>query len=162
MFLTTVGVGALLARVGRERVFVVIPAAISVAALFARAAVEAEATWVYGALWILQALPRSPAYSRSGGSPVVSDTRRAKRFFPLIAAGGVVGLIVGGLAAGPLAATVGSENLLLVWAAVGRCGGRGVAARLHTAADRQRHVHGAGGRAFSPPSPTLRASPHAG
>ena len=36
MFLTTVGVGALLARVGRERVFVVIPAAISVAALRAR------------------------------------------------------------------------------------------------------------------------------
>ena len=58
MFLTTAGVGVLLARVGRARVFVVIPAAISVAALVGRAALEAEATWVYGALWILHAMVR--------------------------------------------------------------------------------------------------------
>jgi HEAT repeat protein len=119
MFLTTVGVGALLARVGRERVFVVIPAAISVAALLARAAVEAEATWVYGALWILQSVAEFTCLLAIWGlAGLVSDTRQAKRFFPLIAAGGVVGLIVGGLATGPLAATVGSENLLLVWAAL--------------------------------------------
>ena len=117
MFLTTVGVGALLARVGRERVFVVIPAAISVAALFARAAVEADATWVYGALWILQSVAEFTCLLAIWGlAGLVSDTRQAKRFFPLIAAGGVVGLIVGGLATGPLAATAGSENLLLVWA----------------------------------------------
>jgi HEAT repeat protein/MFS family permease len=119
MFLTTVGVGALLARVGRERVFVLIPAAISVAALFARAAVEAEATWVYGALWILQSVAEFTCLLAIWGlAGLVSDTRQAKRFFPLIAAGGVVGLIVGGLATGPLAATAGSENLLLVWAAL--------------------------------------------
>ena len=119
MFLTTIGVGALLARLGRERVFVVIPAAISVAALFARAALEAEATWVYGALWILQSVAEFTCLLAIWGlAGLVSDTRQAKRFFPLIAAGGVVGLIVGGLATGPLAATVGSENLLLVWAAL--------------------------------------------
>jgi HEAT repeat protein/predicted MFS family arabinose efflux permease len=119
MFLTTVGVGALLARVGRGRAFVLIPAAISVAALFARAAVEAEATWVYGALWILQSVAEFTCLLAIWGlAGLVSDTRQAKRFFPLIAAGGVVGLIVGGLATGPLAATIGSENLLLVWAAL--------------------------------------------
>ena len=119
MFLTTVGVGALLARVGRERVFVVIPAAISVAALVGRAALEAEATWVYGALWILQSVAEFTCLLAIWGlAGLVSDTRQAKRFFPLIAAGGVVGLIVGGLATGPLAATLGSENLLLVWAAL--------------------------------------------
>ena len=119
MFLTTVGVGALLARVGRERVFVLIPAAISVAALCARAAVEAEATWVYGALWILQSVAEFTCLLAIWGlAGLVSDTRQAKRFFPLIAAGGVVGLILGGLATGPLAAAVGSENLLLVWAAL--------------------------------------------
>src|SRR5829696_8923010 len=119
MFLTTVGVGVLLARVGRERVFVLIPCAISVAALFARAAVEAEATWVYGALWILQSVAEFTCLLAIWGlAGLVSDTRQAKRFFPLIAAGGVVGLIVGGLATGPLAATVGSENLLFVWAAL--------------------------------------------
>jgi HEAT repeat protein len=117
MFVTTAGVGALLARVGRERVFVVIPAAISVAALVGRAALEAEATWVYGALWILQSVAEfSCLLAIWGLAGLVSDTRQAKRFFPLIAAGGVVGLIVGGLITGPLAAALGSENLLLVWA----------------------------------------------
>jgi HEAT repeat protein len=119
MFLTTVGVGALLARVGRERVFVVIPGAISVAALVGRAALEAEATWVYGALWILQSVAEFTCLLAIWGlAGLVSDTRQAKRFFPLIAAGGVIGLIMGGLATGPLAATLGSENLLLVWAAL--------------------------------------------
>jgi HEAT repeat protein len=117
MFVTTAGVGALLARVGRERVFVVIPAAISVAALVGRAALEADATWVYGALWILQSVAEfSCLLAIWGLAGLVSDTRQAKRFFPLIAAGGVVGLIVGGLITGPLAAALGSENLLLVWA----------------------------------------------
>src|SRR5918995_6383969 len=119
MFLTTAGVGALLARVGRERVFVVIPAAISVAALVGRAALEAEATWVYGALWILQSVAEFTCLLAIWGlAGLVSDTRQAKRFFPLIAAGGVVGLVAGGLATGPLAAILGSENLLLVWAAL--------------------------------------------
>jgi MFS family permease len=119
MFLTTVGVGALLARVGRERVFVVIPAVISVAALVGRAALEAEATWLYGALWILQSVAEFTCLLAVWGlAGLVSDTRQAKRFFPLIAAGGVVGLIVGGLVTGPLAAALGSENLLLVWAAL--------------------------------------------
>ena len=119
MFLTTAGVGALLARVGRERVFVVIPAAISVAALVGRVALEAEATWVYGALWILQSVAEFTCLLAIWGlAGLVSDTRQAKRFFPLIAAGGVVGLVAGGLATGPLAAILGSENLLLVWAAL--------------------------------------------
>ena len=119
MFLTTGGVGALLARVGRERVFVIIPAAISMAALVGRAALETETTWVYGALWILQSVAEFTCLLAIWGlAGLVSDTRQAKRFFPLIAAGGVVGLIVGGLVTGPLAATLGSENLLLVWAAL--------------------------------------------
>jgi HEAT repeat protein len=119
MFLTTAGVGVLLARLGRERVFVTIPAAIAVAALVGRAALEADATWVYGALWILQSVAEFTCLLAIWGlAGLVSDTRQAKRFFPLIAAGGVVGLIVGGLATGPLAAALGSENLLLIWAAL--------------------------------------------
>src|SRR5918992_6149207 len=119
MFLTAAGVGALLARVGRERVFVIIPAAISVAALVGRAALETEATWVYGALWILQSVAEFICLLAIWGlAGLVSDTRQAKRFFPLIAAGGVVGLVVGGLVTGPLSAALGSENLLLVWAAL--------------------------------------------
>ena len=58
-----------------------------------------------------------------GAAGAVTDTRRAKRLFPLFAAGEILGSVVGGLLTGPLAATIGARNLLLVWAAclVGAC-----------------------------------------
>jgi HEAT repeat protein/predicted MFS family arabinose efflux permease len=127
MFVTTVGVGALLARFGRSRAFLVIPALISVTAVLGRAALEKDATWVYTTLWIVQSVAEfTGLLSVWGLAGLIADTRQAKRFFPVIAAGGVVGLVVGGVATGPLAATLGSENLLLVWA--GLMGGATVVA----------------------------------
>jgi HEAT repeat protein len=117
MFLTTVGVGVLLARVGRSRAFLVILAIISVTALAGRAALETEAAWIYSALWLVQSVAEFTGLLAVWGlAGLVADTRQAKRFFPLIAAGGVVGLVMGGAATGSLAAAFGSENLLLVWA----------------------------------------------
>ena len=52
-----------------------------------------------------------------GLAGIVTDTRQAKRFFPLIGAGGVLGYVVGGLVTKPLAAWFGTPNLLLVWVA---------------------------------------------
>src|SRR5215203_725900 len=136
MFATTVGVARLLGRVGRERTFVVILVAICLTALAARAALEAPADWVYGVLWVTQSVAEFTGLLAIWGlAGLVADTRQAKRFFPLISAGGVVGLVVGGLATGPLAAALGSENLLLVWA--GLMGGAALLAwrlvSLHTA-----------------------------
>ena len=51
-----------------------------------------------------------------GDRGLVTDTRRAKRLFPLFAAGGILGSVVGGLD-GLLARWIGTENLLFVWAA---------------------------------------------
>ena len=119
MFATTVGVARLLGRVGRERAFLVIPGAISVTALAGRASLEADAAWVYGVLWVVQSVAEFTGLLAIWGlAGLIADTRQAKRFFPLISAGGVVGLVGGGLVTGPLAAAVGSENLLLVWAAL--------------------------------------------
>lgn len=127
MFVTTVGVARLLARVGRERAFVVILAAICPTALAARAALEAPADWVYGVLWVIQSVAEFMGLLAVWGlAGLIADTRQAKRFFPLISAGGVVGLVGGGLATGPLADALGSENLLLVWA--GLMGGAAVLA----------------------------------
>ena len=50
-----------------------------------------------------------------GLAGIVTDTRQAKRFFPLIGAGGVLGYVIGGLATKPLASAIGAPNLLLVW-----------------------------------------------
>ena len=47
---------------------------------------------------------------RLGLAGLVADTRQAKRYFPVIAAGGVMGLVVWGVATAPLAATLGSSR----------------------------------------------------
>ena len=52
-----------------------------------------------------------------GTAGVVTDTRRAKRLFPLFAAGEILGSVAGGLVTQPLVGVIGTENLLLVWAA---------------------------------------------
>jgi HEAT repeat protein len=119
MFATTLGLAVLLTRVGRARAFLLIPAAIIVAALGSRAALEAGAPWVYAVLWLVRNIAQSTLILAVWGlAGLVADTRQAKRWFPVIAAGGVMGLVIGGVATAPLAATLGSSNLLLVWAAL--------------------------------------------
>jgi ATP:ADP antiporter, AAA family len=130
MFATTLGVTVLFTRVGRARAFLLIPILIFAAALGSRAALEAGASWVYGALWLVRNITQSTLILTVWGlAGLVADTRQAKRYFPVIAAGGVMGLIIGGLATAPLAATLGSANLLLVWAAL-VAGATGLAWRL--------------------------------
>jgi AAA family ATP:ADP antiporter len=130
MFATTLGLATLLARVGRARAFLLIPAIIIVAALGSRATLEAGASWVYAALWLVRNVAQVTLILAVWGlAGLVADTRQAKRFFPVIAAGGVMGLVVGGVVTAPLAATLGSANLLLVWAAL-IAGTAGLAWRL--------------------------------
>jgi HEAT repeat protein len=119
MFATTLGLAALLARVGRARAFLLIPAVIVAVALVSRAALEASGPWVYAVLWLVRNIAQSTLILAVWGlAGLVADTRQAKRYFPVIAAGGVMGLVVGGVVTAPLAATLGSTNLLLVWAAL--------------------------------------------
>jgi HEAT repeat protein len=119
MFATTLGLTALYARIGRARAFLLIPMLIFAAALCSRAALEASASWVYGVLWLVRNVAEfAQILAVWGLAGLVTDTRQAKRYFPVIAAGGVMGLIVGGLGTRPLAAAMGSANLLLVWAAL--------------------------------------------
>jgi AAA family ATP:ADP antiporter len=130
MFATTLGLATLLARVGRARAFLLIPAIIIVAALGSRAALEAGASWMYAALWLVRNVAQFTLILAVWGlAGLVADTRQAKRFFPVIAAGGVMGLVVGGVVTAPLAATLGSANLLLIWAAL-IAGTTGLAWRL--------------------------------
>jgi len=130
MFATTLGLAALLARAGRARAFLLILAVVLAAALGSRAALEAGASWVYAALWLVRNIAQSTLILAVWGlAGLVADTRQAKRYFPLIAAGGVMGLVVGGVATAPLAATLGSANLLLVWATL-VAGATGLAWRL--------------------------------
>jgi HEAT repeat protein len=130
MFATTLGLATLLTRAGRARAFLLIPASIIVVALGSRVALEAGASWVYAALWLVRNVAQFTLVLAVWGlAGLVADTRQAKRFFPVIAAGGVMGLVLGGVVTAPLAATLGSANLLFVWAAL-VAGATGLAWRL--------------------------------
>jgi HEAT repeat protein len=116
MFAASLGVTALLSRFGRGRTFVLLPLSIGVTAAAARIGLTSGAKWIYAVLWLLAAMSQfTIALSIWGLAGIVTDTRQAKRFFPLIGAGGVLGLVVGGLITKPLASGIGAENLILVW-----------------------------------------------
>jgi hypothetical protein len=116
MFLATLGVSALLGRLGRGRSFLLIPSSIAVIAGAARVALAADADWIYPALWLLRgAAEFLLGLAVWGLAGLVTDTRQAKRFFPLIGGAAVLGQVVGGLATRPLAPWLGTNNLILVW-----------------------------------------------
>lgn len=118
MFLATLGFGWLVVRLGRGRACIVIPISIAAFALAGRAAIAADVAWITQALWLLQGVGYFVlGLTVWGLAGIVTDTRQAKRFFPLIGAGSVLGYVIGGLVTKPLATWLGTSNLLLVWVA---------------------------------------------
>lgn len=118
MFGVTSGFGPLVARVGTARASIAIPAVMALLVVAGRGALAAEVGWITQALWLLQGAGYFVlGLAVWGIAGVVTDTRQAKRFFPLLGAGTVVGSVAGGLATRPLAAWIGTENLLFVWLA---------------------------------------------
>jgi HEAT repeat protein len=83
----------------------------------ARAILLADLRWFYPALWLVMMVIWTVQLMVSWGlAGAVHDTRQAKRLFPLFGAALILGAVVGGLGTGPLAAWIGPENLILVWA----------------------------------------------
>ncbi len=118
MFLLTIAFGALLGRLGRGRACLSIPVALALVAAAGRIALASDIAWITQALWLLQGAAQFlVSLAVWGLAGLVTDTRQAKRFFPLIGAGGVLGYVLGGLVTSPLATWIGSPNLLLVWVA---------------------------------------------
>ncbi len=112
------GVTALLSRVPRQALYVAVPLLVSVILILARVALLSESRWLYPALWlgkeVLNILIGLVIWGIAG---VVCDTRQAKRLFPLFNASRILGQVVGGFVTGVLVAAIGTENLLLIWAA---------------------------------------------
>ena len=73
--------------------------------------------WVYAVVWVsTQAIIWVTFTVLWNGAESACDTRQAKRLFPLFAAGGVFGGVVGNLLSGPIASWLGAQHLLLVQA----------------------------------------------
>jgi HEAT repeat protein len=86
--------------------------------VLARTSLWLGASWLYPVLWlVMMVLWTSQVMASWALAGAVSDTRQAKRLFPLYGAGLIAGGAVGGLATGPLADVVHAENLLWVWGA---------------------------------------------
>jgi HEAT repeat protein len=84
----------------------------------ARGTLSLDVAWFYPALWLaMMVLWTSQVMGSWALAGAVSDTRQAKRLFPLYGAGLIAGGVLGGLTTGPLADAIHSENLLWVWAA---------------------------------------------
>jgi HEAT repeat protein/ATP/ADP translocase len=117
-FLVMTMLSPLIARSARGRFATLAPLALSVVVLGMRALALTEQRWGYPVLWLVMMVVWSVSVlSAWAVAGAVHDTRQAKRLFPLYGSGLVVGIVVGGLATGPVAAWLGTENLLFVWAA---------------------------------------------
>jgi CRP/FNR family cyclic AMP-dependent transcriptional regulator len=105
-----------LARADRRRAYVAMPLLLAFLVIIERVILAAHPGWIYPVLWLTVTLDwLLQAVFLWGAAGLVTDTRRAKRLFPLFAAGGILGSVIGGLATRVLADTIGAGNLLVVW-----------------------------------------------
>lgn len=117
MFVASLVVTAMLGRLSPRRLFLALPLIAAAVVLVERALVAAGVTWVYPILWLTVGVSQMVQGLFTWGMyGMVVDTRQAKRLFPLFGAGWILGWVIGGALTRPLAAVIGAENLLFVWA----------------------------------------------
>ena len=115
-FVVMLGLTGTLARIGHRRAYLAAPLSLAAVLAAERAALASGAVWIYTALWITVAIATLVVGIAVWGiAGMVVDTRQAKRLFPIFAAGGILGSVIGGLVTKPVAAALGAANLPLVW-----------------------------------------------
>lgn len=117
-FVVSLGITAMLGRARREWLYLALPLGLAALLVGERVVLALGLHWFYPVLWLLKEVVNSlqGGILTWGLAGAVCDTRQAKRLFPLFAAGGILGSVLGGLATGPLVSWLRVENLLFVWA----------------------------------------------
>jgi HEAT repeat protein len=117
LMLATLGYTVGLGRQGAARWLGPLLAALSGMVLLERVGVATGWSGIYVAIWLGAQIAILLSYTAMwNAAGEICTTRQAKRLFPLFATAGIGGGIVGNLVTGPLASTIGTENLLLVHA----------------------------------------------
>ena len=114
----TLVVSGLLARPDRTRVFTAVPLALGGLLVVERGLFATEAAWVFSASWLaMNVLTTLQGIITWGVASELTDTRQAKRLFPLFNAGRIAGAVAGGFGTTALVGPLHAENLILIWAA---------------------------------------------
>lgn len=116
--LATLTYAAGLGRVGASRWLPATLTAFAGLLVVERAGVAVDSPGVYPLIWLGAQVAILISYTAMwNAAGEACTTRQAKRLYPLFATAGIGGGIIGNAASGPLASSVGTENLLLVHAA---------------------------------------------
>ena len=112
----TIVISTMMRRMSHQVLYRVLPFILALALGISRLLIASGFSWLYPILflciYIFWTIQNLFAWGTAG---MVYDTRQAKRLFPLLGAGGILGSAVGGLVTKPLVAVLGAGNLILVW-----------------------------------------------
>ena len=115
-FVVSLGITAVLGRAARVRVYLALPLVLAASLALQRVVLAFDIPWTYAVFWLLMNVEGLLQGMLAWGvAAIVCDTRQAKRLFPLFAASGIFGGVVGGFITRPLAELLGAENLLAFW-----------------------------------------------
>jgi len=113
------GYGAAIGRFGRRRVLVSVLIGFAAILVLERVAIMTAAAAVLPVVWIsvyvIGAILLTIVWTVAGST---LDMRQAKRLFPLCTSAAIIGGFAGTLSAGPFARAIGTDNLLVVFAAL--------------------------------------------
>lgn len=113
----SLGMTALLARVRREHLYILIPIGVAGATILAWLLLFSRWKLIFPILWLGKEVVNSLVSLVVWGiAGTVCDARQSKRLFPLFNAGRILGAVLGGFGTGLLVNQIGTQNLLLVWA----------------------------------------------
>src|SRR5919201_1730434 len=115
-FVAMLALTGILGRLSHRRAYLAAPIVFAAVVLGERIILPVAGEWIYRVLWITVALATLVvSITLWGTAGAVVDPRQAKRLFPIFGAGGILGAVIGGLVTQPLAAGIGTNNLLVVW-----------------------------------------------
>jgi HEAT repeat protein len=110
---------SLVDRMERGKFLASVSVIFAVTLVGSRAVLLGQPRWFYPVLYILaQAIWNFSLLQFWTFLADLFDTRQAKRLFPVVGIGSLLGMIAVGLTSRPLVGAIGTENLLLVWAGV--------------------------------------------